>query len=151
MEILVFRLISEIYKLLIILIFSFLLVSCVKKEIGKKYVNICDVVNNIEKYDGADVTFEAYAEAALHDFDVALYDNKCRDRNIFLRAGKKFNGDTTLMFMIKKLYPGYPNDYGCEETSVHVKLSGRIFRRKDHGLLITYVDLDAIQVMGASS
>ena len=103
-------------------------------------------MNNVDAYQDVTVAFDALASAALHEFDVALSNEKCAKRNVFLRAGSKFDKDTAFVAMMKQLYPGYPDDDGYTDAKVRINVVGKVVRIRNRGLLMTYLELQSISL-----
>lgn len=107
-------------------------------------VTLCRVVEDISAFENISVTMEVRAQAALHEFDVALADEACPNRNIFLSAEKKFQDNKLFMHMLLQLYPDYPNGGAYNDVKVGATVTGKIIRKKNRNLLMTYLELQSI-------
>ena len=113
---------------------------------GPERASLCEIASNIETYEGKIVRFDASAVAALHEYDVALVDETCKKRAMFLRAGSEFVEDSAFQSMLKQLYPGFPDDDGYTSTKVPISVVGKVLRVENRGLLMSYLELVSIRL-----
>jgi hypothetical protein len=106
---------------------------------------LCEVVNQIDSYNGKSVRIRVQAEAALHEFDVALTDPNCPNKNIFLSAGREFENDAVFMWVMRQLYPGYPHDDAYSHAKPELIVEGKVFQQTNRGLRMTYLELSKLQ------
>ena len=106
--------------------------------------SLCHVMEHIDTFANANVSMNVAAVAAPHEFDVVLSDDSCPGRYIFLSAGSEFREDKNFVWMMKRLYPGYPSDDGHRDTKVPIHVRGTIVRKKNQNLLMTYLELQSI-------
>ena len=107
---------------------------------------LCEVVSNVDAYQETVVTLDALAVAALHQFDVALLDENCPNRNLFLRTDAKFGKDEVFMSVLKQLYPGYPENEDHTAVRVPVTVVGKVVHVRNRGLQMTYLELQSVSL-----
>src|SRR5438552_17491454 len=128
---------------------AILLAACASSSPGRGSTkagnpSLCDIVDNVANYENSVVDISVLAEPALHGFGVSLTDAACPGKGIFLLAGSKFDDDKVFIWMLKQLYPGYPDDDGYQDVKVRIRAKGTIVRRSSRNLLTTFLDLQSI-------
>jgi hypothetical protein len=107
--------------------------------------NLCDILDHAEDFQEKSIRIAVQAVAAQHQFDIALTDPSCPSRNIFLSAGQQFGKNPEFMRLMKTLYPGYPHDDRSTNAHFRVIVTGKLFRQRNRGLLMTYLELENIE------
>jgi hypothetical protein len=106
---------------------------------------LCDILDHPQDFQDKSIRIAVQAVAAQHQFDIALTDPSCPSRNVFLSAGQQFWQNPEFMRLMKTLYPGYPHDDRSTNAHFRVIVTGKLFRQKNRGLLMTYLELESIE------
>lgn len=117
------------------------------EHFADKAKSVCEVKRDILYYDGKSVTIEGWAQAALHQFRVALSDASCPNMHIFLWATKESLSNADLKNLIIRLYPHFPEGEDYLDDKVHVLTEGKIVREYSGDILTTYIDVKSISVL----
>ncbi|HET9034066.1 MAG TPA: hypothetical protein VFN25_14325 [Dokdonella sp.] len=106
----------------------------------------CVVAKNPELYEGKVVVMKVQAKEAGVEYGIILVSAECPGRGIFVEAGSKFLENKDFMTFMRKMYPRFPDDDEYTDEVAEARVKGKIVRLENHDLLMTYLQLQEIEV-----